>query len=584
MSVRAMKDELVAEATARAVLSRVNLLAESGLLALDIGGNLAKLLYLQRHGTDETVPTLPIDRLRAGAAPPLSVAVPALGGTLHFFAFETRAVEALVAFIRQHWPTAGASVVRATGGGAYKYSELLHDSLGVTLAHVDEMASAVAGLNFSLSRVDGEAYVYAPPPTPPRSQLRPPPVVDCRRFVPRNVKPFPYLLVNIGSGVSVLKVTGHGKFERISGSALGGGTFWGLSRLLLNCSTFDDVIKLTNRGDHERVDMLVGDIYGGAYASLDLDAGVIASSFGKVTMSPDDRHPPTSWVTLAYKRFWRALRATLALWLSFVLALPVLGALLRAIGVSDPFASRIANIALAPRFRAEDVALSLLRMVAYNVGQIAVLNARLHDLERIYFGGNFVRNHPHTIADVSFAVNFWSGGKTQALFLKHDGFLGAIGAFIGGKSELPTKPEPSMAHAAAGSHAGVHKNALGEQKVNSSTVAAPRDIPVEKADVTKAEAVAESVAAKVEVAPQNGSSKSKSARARKARARAAAAAVAAAESSQSGGGQQANDDTKRGGWANGVNGYANGKLKQATSRNVDDGEWRTVVPRGKKKS
>lgn len=34
---------------------------------------------------------------------------------------------------------------------------------------------------------------------------------------------FPYLVVNIGSGVSILKVTGPGTFERVSGSSLGGG-------------------------------------------------------------------------------------------------------------------------------------------------------------------------------------------------------------------------------------------------------------------------------------------------------------------------------------------------------------------------
>lgn len=36
---------------------------------------------------------------------------------------------------------------------------------------------------------------------------------------------YPYLLVNIGSGVSVLKVTGDKSYERVSGSSLGGGVF-----------------------------------------------------------------------------------------------------------------------------------------------------------------------------------------------------------------------------------------------------------------------------------------------------------------------------------------------------------------------
>ena len=37
---------------------------------------------------------------------------------------------------------------------------------------------------------------------------------------------YPYLLVNIGSGVSICKVNSPDSFERVSGTSLGGGTFW----------------------------------------------------------------------------------------------------------------------------------------------------------------------------------------------------------------------------------------------------------------------------------------------------------------------------------------------------------------------
>lgn len=66
---------------------------------------------------------------------------------------------------------------------------------------------------------------------------------------------FPFLLVNVGSGVSIIKVTsslfffvslhivdcsfskvdGHGKFQRVSGTNVGGGTYWGLGRLMTKC-------------------------------------------------------------------------------------------------------------------------------------------------------------------------------------------------------------------------------------------------------------------------------------------------------------------------------------------------------------
>ena len=42
---------------------------------------------------------------------------------------------------------------------------------------------------------------------------------------------YPFLLVNIGSGVSILEVRDLFDFSRVSGSALGGSTYWGLCKV-----------------------------------------------------------------------------------------------------------------------------------------------------------------------------------------------------------------------------------------------------------------------------------------------------------------------------------------------------------------
>jgi hypothetical protein len=36
---------------------------------------------------------------------------------------------------------------------------------------------------------------------------------------------------------------------------------------------------------------------------------------------------------------------------------------------------------------------------------------------------------------VTFSINYWSRGQVQALFLRHEGYLGAIGAFLKGAEE-----------------------------------------------------------------------------------------------------------------------------------------------------
>jgi pantothenate kinase len=79
---------------------------------------------------------------------------------------------------------------------------------------------------------------------------------------------------------------------------------------------------------------------------------------------------------------------------------------------------------------AADVARALCRMVCYNVGHLAVLNAQKHNLTKIAFGGFFVHGHAVTMGMLAGAVRFWSGGELSATFLRHEGFVGAIGALL----------------------------------------------------------------------------------------------------------------------------------------------------------
>ena len=52
------------------------------------------------------------------------------------------------------------------------------------------------------------------------------------------MNPFPFLLVNIGSGISILKVESDQKFTRVGGTSIGGGTFWGIGCLLAEGKVF----------------------------------------------------------------------------------------------------------------------------------------------------------------------------------------------------------------------------------------------------------------------------------------------------------------------------------------------------------
>jgi len=221
----------------------------------------------------------------------------------------------------------------------------------------------VLGLNFLIAEIPYEVFTYSESD---------PMCFEYSPSAPPNM--FPYMLVNIGSGVSILKVTGPGKFERISGTSVGGGTLWGLLSLLTGAQSFDEMLEMSKHGDNTNVDMLVGDIYGTDYNKIGLKSSTIASSMGKV--------------------FKKNVRQSVG------------------------------------NFRGEDLSKSLLYMISNNIGQIAYLNAQVHGLKQIYFGGCFIRGHSITMDTLSYAINYWSKGAIKALFLRHEGYLGAVGAFL----------------------------------------------------------------------------------------------------------------------------------------------------------
>lgn len=87
-----------------------------------------------------------------------------------------------------------------------------------------------------------------------------------------------FVLVGFGTGTSVFTVS-SGKGSRTAGTAVGGGTITGLSRLLLGTGDFDEIMALAAKGDRRRVDLMVSDLYPDAKVSPVLNA-LTAANFG----------------------------------------------------------------------------------------------------------------------------------------------------------------------------------------------------------------------------------------------------------------------------------------------------------------
>lgn len=227
-------------------------------VAADIGGSLAKIVYFSReNGKAES------------------------GGRLNFLSFETDKIDDCIEYLRflqsKHHESNGAKAnklsVMATGGGAFKFYDRIKQRLGVDVVQEDEMECLIKGLDFFITEIPQEVFTYHD------SDLENP-----MHYQEARSDIYPYLLVNIGSGVSMIKVSGPSQYQRIGGTSLGGGTLWGLLSLLTGARTFDDMLAMADSGDNGSVDLLVGDIYGEGmgYEKIGLSERTIASSFGKV--------------------------------------------------------------------------------------------------------------------------------------------------------------------------------------------------------------------------------------------------------------------------------------------------------------
>lgn len=93
---------------------------------------------------------------------------------------------------------------------------------------------------------------------------------------------YPYLLVNLRSGASFIRVDSKTEYKRVIGTSIGAGTFVGISKMLWKSDDLTKSLFAGLKGDSRNIDMSVGDIYGKAYDKIGLPPEVIASSFGKV--------------------------------------------------------------------------------------------------------------------------------------------------------------------------------------------------------------------------------------------------------------------------------------------------------------
>jgi type II pantothenate kinase len=159
-----------------------------------------------------------------------------------------------------------------------------------------------------------------------------------------------------------------GQVKRCGGSAAGGGSFLGLSKLLFNTADFSELYKLARSGDPDSLDLLISDLVGADYIGA-LTAKIVASSMAK--------------------GYWMKER-------------PPNG----------------------------DIAASLLRTFAMAIGCQIAATCKAVNAETCVLIGGFLDKDGPIAAELTQAVNLFNPGVTIVIPKEHH-FVGAYGALAG---------------------------------------------------------------------------------------------------------------------------------------------------------
>jgi len=175
------------------------------------------------------------------------------------------------------------------------------------------------------------------------------------------------LVVTIGTGTSIVLKSDN--VEHIGGSAMGGGLFMGLIKLLFNMDDYFDAIDLARKGNRFSIDLKVDDIYDIEDTRVDkLFREFTAASLGKIKKDSDIKS-----------------------------------------------------------LKKEDLIDSLIGIIGENIGTIATLMAENYNVKNIVFCGGFLMGNKTAKQILSLLCKF---KRKKPVFIENSEFAGAIGALL----------------------------------------------------------------------------------------------------------------------------------------------------------
>ncbi|AFZ81453.1 hypothetical protein BEWA_008640 [Theileria equi strain WA] len=245
----------------------------------------------------------------------------------------------------------GCQYLSLTGGGSFKYRNMFDYMKNVRAR--DEMACLFEAVKF-IHNIPGSVISYN---------------LEHRLPKKKSINPlYPYLIVNIGSGISVIKVSSETEFRRVSGTSIAGGTAFGLINYLIPTAS-SKCFNNFNAGNsmfdvfNEYVDEATVKKY--PPYGLKLSLGALPSDCGSE-------------------------------------------------GYRDAYITSISG------------------MIGYNIGTLGYLLAKVHEAKRAFFTGKFVCNFTteSIVSGFSFSSDVYNDKTIDICFPVHGGYIATLGCLL----------------------------------------------------------------------------------------------------------------------------------------------------------
>lgn len=325
------------------------------------------------------------------------------GGELHLRAFGTdqlsECAEHLSKLIAEHRNVRFCIPSTNREANLYILRSMLHIEAG-DVEFYDELDSSHRGLVFLLERVSESAFTFETEEKKKQSEFSMMPKPG--RFVPLTSggeSQYPLIALQVDDFVTGLRIEGVGKYTVMGRSEFGGAAFCGLGNQLTGARSFDELLASAATGDHGRVDMLVEDIYGSAYASVGLPRDLIASSFGKarrcVTSGKESTGAPSTSVCTQGD----AAKSLVVMYAAYLAQLASLYAAFPADAQKDDDGQQQREV-------------------------------RQTRVKRIIFAGSSVQMRKELAYAFSEMLHFWTGARYDAVFLRLEAFVAPLGHLV----------------------------------------------------------------------------------------------------------------------------------------------------------